>query len=110
LVWSSGAGLGYPAARPCNLANKALKQAGWSLKAVDGNLSSVVAPGGGCLMRQGAGYAGGAGGLIIAACNASSPAQTFVYDAASKQLATASGRKLCVDVHSGVPIVWMYVR
>jgi hypothetical protein len=37
---------------------------------------ALAAPGGGCLEVHGGGYQGGAGGLIVAACNATDPAQT----------------------------------
>lgn len=54
--------MGYPAARKCSLDNPALRQAGWELKTLPGaaNEVSVVAPGGGCLTVQGAGFPGGA--------------------------------------------------
>ena len=66
---------------------------------VDPAAVALVAPGGGCLRVQGSGYPGGAGGLVIARCNETDPAQAFSFDVTSKQLKTASGR--CVDVHSG---------
>ena len=78
LVWSGQGGtLGYPAARKCNPSNSALKQKGWALAPLDGGAVALKAPGGGCLKQQGNGYAGGAGGLVISACNATDPAQIF---------------------------------
>jgi len=68
--------------------------------------SQLTAPGGGCLRVQGSGFAGGRGGLVIAKCNTTDNAQNFTYDATTMQLSTSS--HLCVDVHSGGPIVWMY--
>jgi len=114
-VWTGvGSALGYPAARACNPTNPALQQAGWSLKSIgqveaieaEASLVALAAPGGGCLKVQGHGYPGGAGGLVIAVCNSTDPAQSFTYDTSTKQLKTPSGR--CVDVHSGGPIVWLY--
>ena len=65
------------------------------------------APGGGCLAIHGAGYPGGAGGLLLAECNSSDASQAFTYDAAAKQLAQ-SPRSNGVDVHNNGPLVWMY--
>ena len=113
LVWSGlSPGMGYPAARACDLANGGLNQKGWSMKpalssdaasagaAGAGGQVSVVAPGGGCLAAQGAGFAGGAGGLVIAECNATSPRQMWKYDPQTLQLSQFP-RGHCVDVHSG---------
>lgn len=109
LVWSGlGGALGFPAARKCNLDNPGLKQAGWSLKPLASTTHVALgAPGGGCLKQQGAGFEGGAGGLIIADCNITDPAQIFDYDATTMQLKQVS-TKHCVDVHASGPIVWMY--
>ena len=108
LVWSGQGGtLGYPAARKCNPSNTALKQKGWALAPLDGGAVALKAPGGGCLKQQGNGYAGGAGGLVISACNATDPAQIFNYSKTTFQLQQVSSHH-CVDVHSGGPIVWMY--
>jgi len=99
---------GFSILRKCNLANKALKQSGWSLAALSqGAGFQVKAPQGGCLTLAGAGYPGGAGGLAVTPCNSTTPLQQFKYDAGTKQLvSTSSGH--CVDIHSGGPIVWMY--
>ena len=118
LVWSDLRGVyGYPAARACNPSNPALKQTGWALRPLAAKTRSVpagsvpegkvslVAPGGGCLKVQGRGAPGGAGGLVVAACNATDDAQAFAYNASTMQL-SQGGR--CVDVHSGGPIVWIY--
>eukprot|EP01052_Picozoa_sp_SAG31_P080530 SAG31_NODE_40339_length_281_cov_0.906593_1_plen_93_part_11 len=82
LVWSGEGGVaGYPVARKCNPANSALKQKGWALKKLPSSeLVALTAPGGGCLTQRGAGFQGGAGGLVIAACNATDPAQIFSYN------------------------------
>ena len=88
-MWSGlGGALGFPAARQCNLNNPQLRQSGWSLKPLPGSAGDVAlgAPGGGCLKVQGAGFAGGAGGLIIADCNTTDPAQTFTYDDSTFQV------------------------
>ena len=106
MVWSQGT-QGFPAARPCDPANKQLHQQGWSLKTLSPTTAALAAPGGGCLAQQGGGFPGGAGGLTITACNATDPAQVFSYDASTKQLKQVSSGH-CVDVHSGGPIVWMY--
>ena len=53
------------------------------------------------------GFEGGAGGLVVAPCNATNPAQIFSYDPATLQLKQVSS-KHCVDVHAQGPIVWMY--
>ena len=71
------------------------------------NTTALRAPGGGCLRVQGGGYPGGAGGLVVVACNASDAAQAFQYSADTLQLKQPSSGH-CVDVHSGGPIVWMY--
>ena len=110
LVWSGlGGALGFPAARACSPNNPGLKQSGWALKPIAGSADGVVlsAPGGGCLKQQGAGFEGGAGGLIIAECNTTDPAQAFAYNATTLQLKQPSSRH-CVDVHAAGPIVWMY--
>jgi len=109
LVWSGhGGALGYPAARKCNTVNPALHQVGWALvsRPTAGEVM-LQAPGGGCLTVQGAGYPGGAGGLVIARCNSSYAAQGFKYDEATKQISSVSNGR-CVDIHSGGPILWMY--
>ena len=112
--------MGFPAARKCNPTNPALKQTGWALKPIgapesggssssddpDGSLVALTAPGGGCLTQSGHGFPGGAGGLIVADCNGTDPAQTFHYNSTTFQLVQVSS-KHCVDVHSGGPIVWM---
>lgn len=98
---------GFPAARKCDAVNPGLKQQGWSLSPLANGNTAVKAPGGGCLMQQGPGFEGGAGGLILADCNATSPAQIFSYNQTTFQLTQVSS-KHCVDVHGGGPIVWMY--
>lgn len=107
LVWEENGGAeGYPAARPCNLTNKALQQQGWSMEQLSTpGVVALNAPGGGCLTLQGPGYPGGFGGLVIAACNASDLSQQFKQDS-GRFVSAASGR--CVDIHSGGPIVWMF--
>ena len=117
LVWSAfGDTFGFPAARKCDPTNAGLKQAGWSLtplpnapapKSRTATAVSLEAPGGGCLRIQGRGYPGGAGGTVIAKCNATDGAQHFEYDTATTQLRDPKSGH-CVDVHSGGPIVWMY--
>jgi hypothetical protein len=110
LIWSGqGGAMGYPAAKKCDPSNTALKQKGWALKPQASNASEVAlaAPGGGCLTQRGSGFQGGAGGLLIAECNGTDPAQTFTYNPTTFQLVQVSS-KHCVDVHSGGPIVWMY--
>ena len=107
LVWSGLVGAGFPAARKCDLQNPSLKQAGWSLKPLAGGDVALGAPTGGCLAVQGRGFPGGAGGTVIAVCNATDPAQTFAYSTTTQQLRQPSSGH-CVDVHSGGPIVWMY--
>jgi len=108
LVWSGlGGARGFPAARKCDAVNPGLKQQGWSLSPLANGNTAVKAPGGGCLMQQGPGFEGGAGGLILADCNATSPAQIFSYNQTTFQLTQVSS-KHCVDVHGGGPIVWMY--
>ena len=77
-----------------------------SLSPLDNGHTALKAPGGGCLEQSGAGFEGGAGGLIIAVCNATSPAQTFAYDTTTLQLKQVSSGH-CVDVHASGPIVWM---
>jgi hypothetical protein len=105
LVWSDlGGALGFPAARKCNPSNPALKQKGWSLKpdaAVAGK-TALVGPSGGCLKIQGRGFPGGAGGLLLATCNSSDPAQAFSYNGTTKHLSQYP-KGNCVDVHSGGP-------
>ena len=110
LVWSSLASFGYPAARKCNPGNPALKQTGWSLKPLaggGGGTTAVGGPGGGCLTVKGAGYAGGAGGLVLADCNATDRAQIFTYDEATLELKQVSTGH-CVDVHSGGAVPTLY--
>ena len=106
-MWEENGGAeGYPAARPCNLTNKALQQQGWSMEQLSTpGVVALNAPGGGCLTLQGPGYPGGFGGLVIAACNASDLSQQFKQDS-GRFVSAASGR--CVDIHSGGPIVWMF--
>ena len=58
-----------------------------------------------CLKVEGRGYPGGRGGLLLAPCNSSDPAQAFSYNATTQQL---SHSQSCVDVHGGGPLVWMY--
>ena len=78
-----------------------------TLSPLDNGDTALKAPGGGCLEQFGNGYEGGDGGLIIADCNTTNPAQTFKYNSSTLQLKQASGH--CVDVHASGPIVWMYV-
>ena len=129
-MWSSlGGTLGFPAARKCNANQPALKQSPWSLKSPSsvqtvasratstftgdvGNSSGVVlvAPGGGCLTVKGAGYPGGAGGLVIAPCNVSDPSQIFESsELDNKTMLKQRSSGHCVDVHANGPIVWMCV-
>jgi len=108
LVWSGlGAAIAFPAARACDPTNPSLKQKGWGLKSLAGGNVALQAPGGGCLAVRGSGYPGGAGGTVIADCNSTDPAQTFMYNETTQQLMQPSSHH-CVDVHSGGPIVWMY--
>jgi hypothetical protein len=98
--------LGFPAARKCNPTNPALKQTGWALKPIgaeSGGSSSSDDPDGSLVALT---FPGGAGGLIVADCNGTDPAQTFHYNSTTFQLVQVSS-KHCVDVHSGGPIVWM---
>ena len=106
LVASSlAAAVGFPVAVECNASDPT--QQGWRLQPGESGRVALQAPGGGCLGIHGAGAPGGAGGLLLAACNGSDTSQGFAYDSASRQLAQFP-KGSCVDVHNDGPLVWMY--
>jgi hypothetical protein len=127
LVWSEGtqAGLGYPAARDCDLSNTSLHQGGWSTQPVPAAgltavlitspLEAVVgASGSGCLTMEAHGWSGGVGTnvrLAITPCNASSNAQLFAHNNATGIItapfaAPVTGSTLCVAIEGSGPIVY----